>query len=373
MFAIFLGLLGLLIFVEQVFAGEPPVQVNPSNGSITNSPTLIWQAPVYPLYSDGNPYRVQVDDDSNFASINRDRYKTSTSYSPEDLNEGTWYWRIKAKDASGTWSDWSAVWSFTLTTSTPTPIPTQTPISTPSPTPSSSTQSTSSFLVSNIPSQINSDESFNISITLSLPENPNTNFYFKGAFKKPDGSNYFGLTKVSGSWIKNGSSYSSQYQITTDSSGNWSGNLEVQPDSGDSGFTGTDNYIFKVGRYTSAGSGPTWSNELTVNIIANSQSASPTTTKSPSPSPLTSLTPASSNKTAASLPKSSSKPAFKIASIAGVATATESSPESAPVVRGQKQINPVIWVGLVFILIGAGSIGYIYFKKNGKIPISLRK
>lgn len=65
-----------------------------------------------------------------------------------------------------------------------------------------------------------------------------------------------------------------------------------------------------------------------------------------------------------------SSSAYRVASVAG-ATATmsaESSTSATEVeVKNQKQTNPLIWVGSVFILIGLGSIGYIYLKRNGKI------
>lgn len=134
-----------------------------------------------------------------------------------------------------------------------------------SPSPSSST---SSFTVSNVPSSIDSTQTFTTSVNLELSSYPSTKFYLKGAFAKSNSTNYFGFTKVSNSWIKNGSSYSSQYEITTDSSGKWSGNLEAQPDVMDSGYEGTNDYIFKVARYASNGNGPTWSNESNIKINA---------------------------------------------------------------------------------------------------------
>lgn len=361
-----------LFGVRSASAGEAPILLNPANDSTVSSSSLNWQTPAYPVCLNNNAYRVQVDDDPSFpsSSIYRNIYTKNTSYAPQ-LTLGTWYWRVMARDETcNNWSNWSTVWSFTLTTSTPTPIPTQTPISTPSPTPSSSTQSTSSFLVSNIPSQINSDQSFNVSVNLSLPDNPNTNFYLKGAFKKPDSSNYFGLTKVSDSWVKNGSSYSSQNQITADNSGSWSGNLEVKPDSDDSGFTGSREYIFKVGRYTSSGSGPTWSNESTIKIISTENSQGETSTTTPTPKANPSTSPSAKTKTTSPQSKSYDTLVYHSASVAGVKASASASASALPEVsvKNQKQINPIIWVGLVFILIGAGSIGYIYLRKNGKIP-----
>lgn len=210
-------------------------------------------------------------------------------------------------------------------------------------------------------------------MSLTSPENPNTNFYLKGAFKKADGSNYFGLTKLSGSWIKNGSGYSSQFSVTTDSSGNWSGNLEVKPDNEDSGFTGTGYYIFRVGKYNSKDANPSvsWSNEITIKIKSVSSSAA-----SPAPSTINtvSLNPsaAAPKPTVKSFkPQSSNTLVYRNASIAGTSASavTSAAPASSPLVevKNQKQTNPLVWVGLIFIFAGAGLIGYIYFKKNGKI------
>lgn len=245
-----------LAFANLVLAGSAPTQTSPTDGSTTSSSTLTWQAPSYTLYS-GNAYRVQVDDDSSFASINKDYYTANNTYSPT-LTESTWYWRVKAKDSSGTWSDWSGVSQFILSTSSSS-------YSTPT---SATATSTSTFTISGVPSQIDSTQSFMVAVNIELSSSPNTKFYLKGAFTKSGSTNYFGFTKVSGNWVKNGSSYSSQYEIQTDSTGKWSGNLEIQPDVLDSGYEGTNNYIFKIGKYTSSGSGPTWSNEVNIKINA---------------------------------------------------------------------------------------------------------
>lgn len=255
--AIILVALGFLVTTSSVSAISPPNRISPTDNSTVSSSKLTWEAPSYSLYSN-DPYRVQVDDDSSFpsSSINKDYTTKNTYYTPE-LTDSTWFWRIKVKDSTGTWSDWSSSWKFTLSSTS----------SDSSPSPSASI-STSSFTISNTPSSIDSAQAFSPKITLSLPDDPSTTFYLKGAFKKDGSSNYFGQTKVGSDFIKNGSSYSNQYKITTDSSGNWSGDLEVQPDILDAGYQGTGSYIFKVGRYTSGGSGPTWSNEVNITINA---------------------------------------------------------------------------------------------------------
>lgn len=254
------------------------------------------------------------------------------------------------------------------------PSSTSIPASTPSPSQTSSnstesnstTSSTSSFTISNLPSEINSDESFTASVNLSLPNNPDSTFYLKGAFKKADSLNYFGLTRVSGSWIKNGSTYSNQFSITSDSSGNWSGNLEIKPDSEDSGFTGSGDYIFKVARYTSTGSGPTWSNESTINIVSvesidqggTSVDNSPPTT-SPSSSPLS----GQSAKTKSSgQSKSSNTLAYHSATVA--AATTSASPPTVAVKTQKNTSNFITWIGTGLILTGTSILAYIYLRSS---------
>lgn len=371
---ILLLVISSLIINQPTYALSPPILSDPPNNSIISSgPKLNWQ-PV----ADSFQYKVIIDDEPSIASpYFKNPYYTNNIYYSPQLSPGSYYWKVGAKDSSGIWF-WSNIWSFTLQTSNSTPSPSTTPTPSLIPTPTSSNSpSSSSFTISNIPSQINSDQSFNVSVNLSLPNDPNTNFYLKGAFKKSDSSNYFGLTKVSGDWVKNGSSYSSQYQITTDSSGNWSGNLEVKPDSEDSGFTGTGDYIFKVGKYNAEDTSPSvsWSdNESTVRIISvgNNQSGT-SSSASPSPTSKSSNSPSSAKTktTAPSQSKSYDRLVYHSASVAGAKAFASASVSSSPTVelKDQKRINPFLWVGLIFILIGVGSIGYIYLKKNGKLPI----
>ena len=124
-----------LLITSPVYAGEPPILISPTNNSTVSSSKLTWETPAYSIYSNDS-YRIQVDNDSDFSSVYRD-YKTKNTFYTPVLTEGKWYWQIKAKDASSTWSDWSNIWSFTLSTS----IPSLTLTSTPAP--SSTTSSTS--------------------------------------------------------------------------------------------------------------------------------------------------------------------------------------------------------------------------------------
>ncbi|OGE32095.1 hypothetical protein A2631_03175 [Candidatus Daviesbacteria bacterium RIFCSPHIGHO2_01_FULL_44_29] len=281
-------------------APASPPQTSPADSSTVTTTKMVWQAPSYSLYTDGSPYLIQVDEENSFGSPYRNTYLSNTSYTPT-LSYGLWYWRVKAKDSSGTWSDWSNVWSFTLAATLPSPTPTPSPSPSPTPSPIAASTPTQTFSVSNLPSSINSSDPY--TITLQLANfTANTQYYLKGAFQKSGSSNYFGQTRVGDSWIKNNQTYSSQLPITTDSSGNWSGNLEVKVDPEDSGFTGSDSYIFKVARYSGTGS-ISWSSEQTVSLTDSSTSTSSLssstaleTSGSPSPSPIPSASGDSSTK-----------------------------------------------------------------------------
>lgn len=273
-------LLSLVLPAGVIYAGETPGLLSPENNSSTSSTKVEWNPVSYALYS-SNPYRVQIDDDSNFLSPDKDTNTKNTNYTPQNLEFKTWYWRVKAKDESGVWSDWSGSWSFTLTSATPTPSPTPTP---------AETTTSSFFQISSIPSSINSDQSFQTKVEIS-GLTPNTKYYLKGAFYKSGSSNYFGKTKVGSDWIKNSSTYSNQLAFTSDNDGKFNQNIEIMPDSDDSGLSGSGSYLFKVARYTSSGSGPTWSNEQSININLISASISQSSSsKTPSPTPMASTT-----------------------------------------------------------------------------------
>lgn len=164
-----------------------------------------------------------------------------------------------------------------IPTPTPFPIPTETPISTPTPPPV--------FSISASSTDFSASEEIFVSTQIS-GLSPNTQYFLKGAFIKEGGSNYFGLTKTGNNWIKNSQTFSSQYPITTDSSGNFSGSLELMADTDDAGFLGSGSYILKVRRYNQDGENPAWSNEILVNI---QQEISPSPTFFVQPSLLPSL------------------------------------------------------------------------------------
>lgn len=253
----------------------------------------------------------------------------------------------------GSWSTLASIskGSTNGSSSTPTPSPTPAPTETPTPTPTASL----SFTIHNAPPSLNSDQSFKIKIELSIPSNPSTEYYLKGAFKKSDVSRYLGLTKKNSDWIEYGDDYTEQYKISTDSSGKWSGEIEVKIDIYDNDYKGSGDYIFKVGRLTSSGSGPTWSNETTIKVTSVESTPTPTPTPTPLPSKKESATPSAT-------PKLTATPSAHIeeASVAGITEDSLSEVE----VKESKQFHPIILIGCLILFSAVGYVGFIYFRKK---------
>lgn len=261
----------------------------------------------------------------------------------------------KSDGTCGTSFQSSSGMSFTAsaaTTTTVTPTVTTTPTTSPSPT----SAPASSFTISSAPSKINSDQSFSVKISLILPSNPDTIYYLKGAFKKSDGTRYLGLTKKGSDWIEYGDDYTDQNKITTDGAGQWSGDLEVKPDIYDNDYKGSGEYNFKVGRYTSGGSGPSWSNDVSLTLTETAAKAGGTTQTVTST--LTALPSKISSPTPQHTPNIN--PAILGASLSATITPTEESETIE--VKSEKQINYFAIAGGVLTTIGLGILTFIFYK-----------
>jgi hypothetical protein len=105
----------------------------------------------------------------------------------------------------------------------------------------------------------------------------------KGAFYKATTSNYFGNTRISGSWIKNSADNINQPAVII---GNWDNILYVKNDPTDSGFIGTGEYLLKIGYYLTQSDGDlssvNWSDNIEkVQIIAPTPTPTPMPTMAP--------------------------------------------------------------------------------------------
>lgn len=342
---------------ENVIAANAPNLVSPPNNSNTDkSPKLSWQyngeCP-----SSGSCFRIEIDNSSDFSSPDKSSYTNSLSYSPQGLAEAEYYWRVKARDQSNKWSEWSSIFKFNNGSSnTSSPPPSAENKSPAASTNQSGQKAQSEFRISDLPQEINSDQEFEAAVRVVSPSNSDQNFYLKGAFKKSDSSNYFGET-FSGEWVKNGTTYSKQFKITTNAEGKWEGKIKIKPDQEDSGFDGTGEYIFKIARYSDSGSGPVWSNEISIKINEISSPEISESGEEEAPEEIEEDQEVVIKKAAAP----SRAYEIKIASVAGEATMSNNiSLEEQTRVLEEKRVN---WL-LVFLGIGIviGGAGYTFFR-----------
>ena len=88
---------------------EKPVLLSPPSGSTvgTHIPTLDWEDA-----TGASEYQIQISPSETFTTLIVDTTVVSSSYTPtSDLNEGLYFWRVRAINAGGT-SEWSSSWSF---------------------------------------------------------------------------------------------------------------------------------------------------------------------------------------------------------------------------------------------------------------------
>jgi cysteinyl-tRNA synthetase len=91
---------------------QPRLQTPADESTISDTtPLFNWRnAWGYPI-----TYRLVVDDDQDFSSPLIDLDRARSRYQVRvPLDPGTYYWRVRAQDAAGDWSRWSATWSFTV-------------------------------------------------------------------------------------------------------------------------------------------------------------------------------------------------------------------------------------------------------------------
>ena len=90
-----------------------PILLSPSNGtnSEDNTPTFTWTEAIGAI-----AFTLQIDNNSLFNSDNLLVFEniTDTSYTmPTAMNYGRWYWRVQARNASGT-SEFSETWQYVI-------------------------------------------------------------------------------------------------------------------------------------------------------------------------------------------------------------------------------------------------------------------
>lgn len=230
--------------------------------------------------------------------------------------------------------------------------------------------------ISNLPTEINHSQETEVDLFFSC-SGCGDNSYMRGVFY-PSGTNYFGFTQNNiGNWIGTENDRSLYFNIAkTDLiEASWSGKLKIKPDSSDSAFIGTGEYLFKVGRYTSSSdSSADWSNELSIKIVGPTPSptqqptaqptnaptvttaptAQPTVKPSPtkSPTPKPSVTPKSTQ-----VPEETDKPSINLEFGQGNIVESTETPEGK--VAGIKTTNKSPVLAIILILAGLGCLGYV--------------
>jgi len=101
-----------------------PIPVFPANGENLNdnTPTLSWQN----VSENSLPvvYTIWVDNENTFTNpleITVENWKTTgySYYTLPELEDNLYYWKVRAKDNAGNYSDWSEVWCFRVDTVPP--------------------------------------------------------------------------------------------------------------------------------------------------------------------------------------------------------------------------------------------------------------
>lgn len=342
-----------------VLAEITPVLISPAdNSSEDKSPKLVWEY-LGECVEGGNCFKVEIDNNSDFSSPEKETYSNSYSYSPRGLVDGVWFWRIRAKNKSDKWSDWSQVFKFNIGAVSST-LPAA---SAPSPTPEPAKKSEQVFEIKDLKSEINSDEEVEVSVLIKS-DKAKTSFHVKGAFRQGDSINYFGETFFEGDWSKNNNSYSKQPIIQTDDEGGWEGKIKVRADIEDSGFKGSGDYYFKVGRYSESGNGPVWSNELSVKIneIEKAEAADLESEEEEDEEIEEATVEA---KTIRPFPSFNFD--YKIASVAGEATKSDNiTLEEQTRVLEQKKVNWLLIILGIGILVGGIGYGVYQFRGLGR-------
>ena len=96
-------------------SGTIPSPLLPANGTQLKYPTdslvLSWS-----VLAGIKTYEVQVDDDAAFVGAPAPISTTNTSFTPSNPPfNTTWYWRVRGKSSTGVATDWSSVWSYSMT------------------------------------------------------------------------------------------------------------------------------------------------------------------------------------------------------------------------------------------------------------------
>ena len=87
-----------------------PALLGPAdNATVATKVALEWYA-----VSEAVLYEVQVDNSSDFSSPEFGSSKAEARIRASALQKGGYFWRVRAKDMAGNWSDWAVPFAFTI-------------------------------------------------------------------------------------------------------------------------------------------------------------------------------------------------------------------------------------------------------------------
>lgn len=98
--------------VDVVGPAAPTLQLPGNTAIVRTVPTFRWNA-----VSDAVLYQFQLDNDADCSSPFVSVVQRTLSRKPAGGLRGTYYWRVRAKDAAGTWGGWSTIFTVTVTRS----------------------------------------------------------------------------------------------------------------------------------------------------------------------------------------------------------------------------------------------------------------
>lgn len=98
------------VFTVDTTPPSAPVLISPANTSILRrTPTFKWKKS-----NTAVTYEFQYDDNSIFSSPNYTALRNNLSLTPPVMQNGIYYWHVRAKDAYGNWSTWSSPFTITI-------------------------------------------------------------------------------------------------------------------------------------------------------------------------------------------------------------------------------------------------------------------
>ncbi|MHA1211143.1 MAG: Ig-like domain-containing protein [Candidatus Heimdallarchaeota archaeon] len=95
----------------------PPILLNPSNGLITNETDVVLSWSMF--FEAVDQFQLQVDIDSDFSTPFINENTSASNWLVEDLIDGEYYWRVRAQNPAGVWSNYATHRTFIVDTISP--------------------------------------------------------------------------------------------------------------------------------------------------------------------------------------------------------------------------------------------------------------